>query len=360
MEGEFDEIDESGFLGDEEFDPKDAASDDGFGRPTPSKDPSDTASLYSSGKSSSNPQSAGISPDDILLSNRWSSLLETVQTMALPKRALVQPWERGFAALVFGTSSSSTSNPTRLPFVPIPAPTVQAIPTTNPQGKRLLNPHDRPGAWPVVSGRIAGLSWDDGKELNRSRALNRLREFFQHNPESSGLGRTLMNDILALQSENYLNEVVSNVFAKKATATLEKRARSLTNYALFCKLRNNLPVPVIESMVYHYMSVECLNSSSKAQQLSEALNFSAETLQIDGAREATASPRIKGFCFKQLLTKKPLKQADVLTVEMVMSLEYLINTDADFLPDRIFAGNCLACVHGRFRWSDGQSILSAA
>jgi hypothetical protein len=74
-----------------------------------------------------------ISSSDMQLSKSWSSLLDTVQTMALPKRSLLQPWERGFAALVFGSSSSSTSNPVRLPFVPIPDPIVPNKAATEPQ-----------------------------------------------------------------------------------------------------------------------------------------------------------------------------------------------------------------------------------
>ena len=294
------------------------------------------------------------------VSDQWLALLNTVQTFSVPKTSLTLPWETGFAALVFGGSSSSTSVPSRMPFVPIPPVLPQSIPGKDTSTTAQQSVHDRPGAWPVVCRRIDGLTWDDRKGLARSRALCRIKSFFQHSPEATGLGRTLLKDILALESEAYLNKVISDILSRKATKTLEKRARSLTSYALFCALHKECPLPINESMVYRFMSEHCVGSSSKAQQLSEALNFCKDTLQVDGVEQATASPRVKGFCFRQGLTKRLLKQADVLTVLMVIALESILLSDKEFLPDRIFAGHCLACTHGRFRWSDALSIVQIA
>ena len=297
--------------------------------------------------------------EDAVLNNQWEALLSTAQTMALPRRQTALPWERGFASLVFGTTSILTA-PVRLPPIPPPVPSggssSSSIPQANPI---LLKAVDTPGAWPVIARRMKGLNWDDSRELKRSKALQRLKEFFHQNPEGTGLGRLLMKDILSMESESNLTSAISDIFSRKATKTLAKRSWALTRYALFCRLRRECPVPIVENTLYAYLVSECATSSSKGRQICEALNFTISTLQVDGAFEATSSPRVKGFCFKQGLTKRPLKQAVVLSVGMVTALESMVHAEREFVPDRIFSGHAAACVHGRIRWSDSQRLVHA-
>lgn len=331
---------------------------DGFGPRSPKR----ARSLFSSSHSfppdpplRRSDSSIPISEHDIKLSNQWESYLDSVQTFSTPARPSKLPWERGFANLVFGGSSSSTQQ-IRLPTIPLVSDPVAV--DIKAKGRYPQQAIDRPGAWPIVANRILGIKWDDCKEIKRSRALSRLQKFFLESPESTGLGRSLMADILALQSEEHISSVVSDVFTRKATRTLEKRAAALTHYSLFCKLNYKCPLPISEPTVYQYMKERCSTSASKAQMLREALNFCIDTLQLDGASEAAESPRIKGFCFRAALQKQTLKQADVLKVLMVAALERILMTESEYVPDRIFAGQCTFNLHGRLRWSDGQCVQS--
>ena len=301
--------------------------------------------------------SSGCSPEQAMLNSQWEATLDSVQSFALPKRNLLFPWERGFAGLVFNSNSSSSTAPLRHP-IPPQSKAPSNLPPTQAPDQAIQQAIDRPGAWPVINRRISSISWEGGDDVKRVRALKRLQIFFQEKPEACGLGRLLMKDILALESESHITSVISDVFVKKATRTLAKRAASLTNFLLFCKLREQCPLPITENMVYSYLVAKCSASPSKAQQFCEALNFCISTLQCDGIQEATSSPRVKGFCFRQAVTKKPFKQAEVLKVDMVAALETMVSSESEFLPDRIFSGHCSACVHGRFRWSDSQAIES--
>ena len=101
-----------------------------------------------------------------------------------------------------------------------------------------------------------------------------------------------------------------------------------------------------------------MHSASSAMGFKEALNFLQSTLEADGVSETTCSPRIVGLCHSMALTKKPLKQARVLTVRQVVLLESIVMSEGMFLPDRVFAGHTLACIHGRLRWSDSQRLLN--
>lgn len=297
--------------------------------------------------------------NDALINNQWEALLNTAQTMALPRRQVSLPWERGFAALVFGTTALSSA-PVRLPPIVPPVSLGGSSSSSNTQAvsaaQRVI---DMPGAWPVVARRMKGINWDDARELKRSKALRRMKDFFHQNPEGTGLGRLLMKDILNMESETNLTAVISDIFSRKATGTLAKRSWALTRYALFSRLRHECPIPIMEKMLYAYLVSECSTSASKGRQICEAVNFTISTLQVDGALEATSSPRVKGFCFKQGLTKRPLKQADVLSVAMVTALETMVHAEHEFIPDRIFSGHAAACVHGRVRWSDAQRLMQA-
>ena len=297
--------------------------------------------------------------NDVLLNNQWEALLNTAQTMALPRRQVSLPWERGFASLVFGTTALSSA-PIRLPPIPPPASLGGSSSSSDTQAiSAVQKVIDMPGAWPVVARRMKGINWDDARELKRSKALRRLKDFFHQNPEGTGLGRLLMKDILNMESEANLVAVISDIFSRKATGTLAKRSWALTRYTLFSKLRHECPIPILEKMLYSYLVSECSSSASKGRQICEAINFTVSTLQVDGALEATSSPRVKGFCFKQGLTKRPLKQADVLSVAMVTALETMVHAEHEYIPDRIFSGHAAACVHGRIRWTDSQKLMQA-
>ena len=347
IEDPYDELDDTVFRF-PDFDDDD--SDDGFGPrlDSLSQQPSSPKQSFSQPQVSTSSSSSSAALNEL-----WESQLASVQTFAVPRREFLLPWETGFAGLVLGKSSTCVPN-IRLPvpFIPTSSASSSKEPVPLPQAL------DSAGTWAVVTRRLKGISWDDQKEAMRSRALLRIQKFFQESPEHTGLGRLLMRDILSLESESHLVETLRDVFSRKATRTLNKRARSLTNFLLFAKLRGQCVLPISESLVYNYLSTECSQSPSKGQQFLEALNFTKDTLQCDGVAEATSSPRVKGFCFKQLVTKRPYKQADVLSVSMVSALERIVLTESDYFADRIFAGHCCLCIHGRFRWSDAQSISS--
>ena len=215
--------------------------------------------------------------NDCLLNNQWEALLNTAQTMSLPKRQCSLPWERGFASLVFGTSTDSAA-PIRLPpIAPIIASTSSSSSALQQADKVVQKAVDMPGAWPVIARRLKGLNWDDARELKRSKALQRLKDFFHQNPEGTGLGRLLMKDIMSMESESNLTTVIADIFSRKATKTLAKRSWALTRYALFCRLRNESPVPVLETTLYAYLVKECSTSARRGRQICEALNFTIST-----------------------------------------------------------------------------------
>lgn len=294
----------------------------------------------------------------------WRILVETHSKPAtLP--AFQQPWERGFAGLIFGPASKTlpalrTTHyvPTADDFVSIgdsSSSTNGNLSAVNAQ--TILDTIDAvKGAWPVVAGRLASLTWADRGETGRFTALNRFKYFFQEAPEHTGLGRLLMKDIMCLQDPSSLETAIANIFSKKKTSTLVKRSASVAKYRLYCKERQLPVLPLQEAVVYRFMIEKCSGSASAAQTFKECLNFLSSTLQVDGAAFIAASPRVAGFAFAKQLTKRPLKQARTLTTVEVGILEEIVNNEYEELADRVMAGHCAWNVHGRLRWSDGQSV----
>ena len=297
----------------------------------------------------------------------WSALVRTsASNLSTGPRELLQPWERGFMALVFGSSSPSHSSLDR-PTIPVPmfvpeppaavhSQVLGAVSTGDPRSRVV----QIKGAWEAVAKRLGGVSWAVSTDAVRTKSLLRLQEFMMISPEHTGLGRRLMSDIMSLKTDSYVGEVVSDVFARKAPRTLAKRARALILYVTYCT-RNNLQIlPISENNVYAYMKSECSCSPAKAKNLREALNFLSNTLQPDGLADVQSSARISGFCHKQQLTKRPLKQSNTLLVSQVLGLESLVTTQGESDQDKCMSGQALTCLHLRARWSDGMWVSVVA
>ena len=86
--------------------------------------------------------------------------------------------------------------------------------------------------------------------------------------------------------------------------------------------------------------------------------FCKGSLLLDGIDAILSSSRVTGSAHRSFLTKRLLKQRDALTVDQVQVqvLEQVVCGDCP-LRDKVFAGHCLLCIYGRFRFGDSQNIV---
>jgi hypothetical protein len=169
------------------------------------------------------------------------------------------------------------------------------------------------------------------------------------------LGRKLLADILSLKSDNHIDTVLEDVFAKKATATLSKRGSHLLEYFEFCRKKSVQPLPLDESHFYAYLKSErSTKSATSAKSSKESIAFTISTLGLDGADSIAKSERVMGLCHRLNLLKSPTKQSKLLTRRNVLTLERTLYNPKAWLPDRVFAGHALWCLYGRLRWMDSQ------
>ena len=294
----------------------------------------------------------------------WQSLV-SASAFNRPSAALKQPWEKGIFSQIFGQNKkpklfhSILDCPNQACALPVPSQVRQATESEGRlEDKANAARLDQPGVWSIVAHRISSIQWIDKDQIMRSRSLEWLRLLVVENLEGSKLGRSLLSDILSLQTDNAVVNSITDVFRHKSTRTLYKRGKTVLKYLLFCRAHQYSPLPVLESVAYAFMLSFASTSPSTAQQVREMFNFLHGLVGADGAADAAASPRICGLANKGLLQKRPLKQAEVLRVSEVIALERLLADDSLDLTDRVFAGHLLMILFGRMRWSDGLHLCS--
>lgn len=187
----------------------------------------------------------------------------------------------------------------------------------------------------------------------RERALRRWSLLLLRAPLASTGGLQLLEAARSGDQAMAL-QILSDLFARKATATLDRRAGSLALFVHWCDAHAYTPVlPVDEERAYSYVSY--LRSSgapaTRAESFLQALAFSKGVVGLRGVDEVLGSGRVTGSAFNSFLAKRPLKQRDPLTVEQLLILERVVQ-ESDSDPDAVAAGAFLFGVYSRSRYND--------
>jgi hypothetical protein len=156
-----------------------------------------------------------------------------------------------------------------------------------------------------------------------------------------------------LKSDADLVELLNNLFARKSTNTLHKRADALFRFISYCWNTSREPLPISLSAVYAYVNSLKAQKPSAAQGFREALNFASGLLGLDNADVCAQDPLIQGAAFSQLLKKRIRVQARIPTVKgLSLFLEFICNSGS--VIDVVFLGFCCLCITLRSRWNDAQ------
>jgi Tfp pilus assembly protein PilV len=171
------------------------------------------------------------------LSDRWARAVIEAQLTLSPRGPVKLPWERGFAAAVFCNKQvlSNKVFDAERSVQPAAPPNIDESepPDRKPwdnMGLSGSSRKDMAAAWPVAAHRVSSLDWAEHENSKRQVALSRWKLILCENIGASGVGRMLVRDHLSLQSQENVTNTLRDIFAKKSTATLSKRAASLGNY----------------------------------------------------------------------------------------------------------------------------------
>lgn len=264
------------------------------------------------------------------------------------------PWERGFFAMMTGHNKRTWafSAPPVLPIHLVvstsSASTADAelpVPTVTKRGRLGF-----------AVRKLRNVDLADTDDYLRLRGLNRWRVIIESDLEASTVGRQLSDLVMDLMADAIISATISDVFARKSTATMLKRAASIMLYMSWARhCGEDRPLIFLELLVYRYVCFlrDSGAAATKAKSFTQAVSFCFHCCGFLGASTATASQRVKGAASTQYRNKRHLKQAPALTVRALKILEEECNTRT-CLFDIILLGQILFCSSSSSRWGDAM------
>ncbi len=142
------------------------------------------------------------------MSDGWARAVSEAHMNLRASAAAKLPWERGFAAAVFGKQTAMPSaalDALRLrppPAAPAPAAPVEVATPWDDMGLTSKAANEMRAAWPVAAHRVSTLDWDQHENSRRQAALSRWMLILCEKIGASGVGRRmLVRDHLSLQSQ---------------------------------------------------------------------------------------------------------------------------------------------------------------
>lgn len=204
---------------------------------------------------------------------------------------------------------------------------------------------------------VKNLKWETHEDLLRQKSLVRWRIILEENLLASNVGRELHSTYSNPDCDMELELSLKDIFFKKSTATIAKRASSLCAYISWAhKNKVEVPTSVTENKIYKYLCFlkESGASPTAARAFLESLNFAKHTIGLLNV-DSCMSSRVKGSASTQWAAKRPLKQSVPLTINDVWKLEQIVLNSKDKYS-RIAAGHFLFCIYACCRFRDSQRL----
>ena len=142
----------------------------------------------------------------------------------------------------------------------------------------------------------------------------------------------------------------------KASSTINSRGMVVKRFQFWCTTHNRPAWPMKEQVAFDYVShlksLKSLGAARAQSSFLQAINFMIYAIEPDGAQTVIESYMIQGVAKQSASSKRALKQAPALSVNMVLRLRAILGNEQENLFDRLAAGLMLMCVYGRCRCSD--------
>ncbi|CAE7864721.1 unnamed protein product, partial [Symbiodinium necroappetens] len=265
--------------------------------------------------------------------------------LRFPKSRQVQPWEVSPILYPFRIFPQLPRHQYRTGH-PAPATVPEGLPSVHTGAESLS--HVGPKA------KDSGKPWRAKMSENRTAGLVKWERIIEsHSPHFNLISEAKSDPHLAPYS---LNEILSDVFAVKASSTLHSRAGPVLRFLKFCKERKLEPFPVKEGLLYHFMKEYCSQQAPTfASSFLGSMAFCHHLLGLQ-CEGNVFTARVTGAARGFFLEKRKLVQKPPLSVLMVEALEDIVHGRGDFsMADRYAAGCFLFAVFARARFSDMQN-----
>ncbi|CAE6932646.1 unnamed protein product [Symbiodinium natans] len=163
-----------------------------------------------------------------------------------------------------------------------------------------------------------------------------------------------IQEIVAIELVTERHELLEDYMARKAPATMLKRANSMRRLTSLA-LELTLIFPFTENDLHRVLHVAKSSGAALSQlrSIMEAITFTRFTFDMESLDALCGSRKCWGVGVARLATV--VRKADPLRVEDLRKLHQLLR-EALCLWTRLFAGCALYCCYARCRWSDSQHI----
>ena len=181
-------------------------------------------------------------------------------------------------------------------------------------------------------------------------------EILEMGLKHSQVGRNVLEAQIEGKGSDYIGEIIQDTIANKATSTLAARTGALLQYVYWFQrtaAAGEEVFPVVENRLYEYMRFLASSGAAptRGSSMLSAWSFFVNVLGFDDPSSACSSLRCVGAAHRMHVRKRPTRQKDPLSVDMLMALE-LATTWAKDPWVRALAGFCVLCVYARLRVSD--------
>jgi hypothetical protein len=272
---------------------------------------------------------------------------------------IVMPWETGFAARVFNSSTVfSNSLLDHAPSIGLADFRMQVVMNDLPQPdvKKVVQP-----VLPFALRKLRLVRVPPDPDVLKQRAITMWRIIIEEDLAATRTGLILKQYCESIKHEGAIIQTLLDTFASKSPATLYKRGREMTLFLQWSKELNLHSVICFkEETVYRYVCYlrDCNSAPTQANSFVQAVRFTHTMLGSCGDPLSTViSSRVTGVAHSMFLRKRPLKQADPLSVNEVRALENAV-FEATCEHDRIAAGFMLFCLMSSARSSDAQNCTN--
>ena len=192
----------------------------------------------------------------------------------------------------------------------------------------------------------------------RAAAISKVFSLLEINLESCALGRQVAQLQVEPDAAERIEDMLNDVLASRATATIDKRASSLLLFVRWHRLNveGERAMPPTEPSVYEYLRfLRATDASpSRASSALEALAFARYVLGFDCA-EAQESLRCRGAAHRMLLAKRPRSPKDALEPVWACVLETAAVFERDVVRRAVY-GFLVFLLYGRLRAADGGCV----
>ena len=201
----------------------------------------------------------------------------------------------------------------------------------------------------TIERRLKGVRVQRTDEDERNHALKKLKAVVLLDPLAPALGKSLVQQTGALETEEVISSSFCDAFSSKAAGTLTKRAGSLQRLVVqLYKQDVASPWRMGEAQLYTALTT-LRDGGCGATSLSHSI---ARFLHMD--LEEVISARCKGVAHSCFVSKAPLEQRDPLTCGQVRRLEEAMVRAGPV--GQCILGQILFCIHAVCRWKDSQKL----